>query len=163
MQVQSANPATPQLLEQLRDIHGAAPPGWWPPAPGWWLVGLLVLVALVFLARWGLRRLAAWRRRRAWLQRLAAVDRRWNPAEQSREYLADINRLFRAIALQAFPGGSCARLEGEQWVEFIRRELPEAGAAPALGALASGPYQPAPQFDAPALLALARAWVNRHG
>lgn len=161
--MQSADTATPQLLEQLRDIHGAAAPGWWPPAPGWWVLGLLALVALGYLLRWVLRRLAAWRRRRAWLHELEALEHRWNPARQAREYLADLNRLFRAVALRAFPGPACARLEGEHWVEFIRSELPEARSAPGLTALASGPYQPAPRFDADVLRTLARAWIQRHG
>ncbi len=167
--MQAANPATPpvpqvpQLLEQLRDIHAAAQPGWWPPAPGWWLLVALALVALAFLLRWWLHRLAVWRRRRAWMQRLDQLDASWNPAEQGREYLAELNRLFRAVALRAFPDQDCARFEGERWVDFIRARLPEAGSAAALGALANGPYQPVPRFDAEALRALARAWVSRHG
>ena len=29
----------------IRDIHGLDAIPWWPPGPGWWLVGLLVLSA----------------------------------------------------------------------------------------------------------------------
>ena len=38
----------PQL--QLRDIHLPAEPSWWPPAPGWWLLAIL-LMARVWWAR----------------------------------------------------------------------------------------------------------------
>ena len=39
-------------LQSLRDIQEMTPPSWWPPAPGWWLVGL-ILAALLFLVwRW---------------------------------------------------------------------------------------------------------------
>jgi Domain of unknown function (DUF4381) len=161
--VQAANPATPKLLEQLHDIHGAAAPGWWPPAPGWWLLAALALLLLVVLLRLLVRRLVVWRRRRGWLQALRAVDARWDPAREPHHYLAELNRVFRAVALRAFPESTPGRLEGQAWVSFIRDHLPETPSAPALAALASGPYQPAPEFDAAALREQARAWVKRHG
>jgi hypothetical protein len=39
----------PDLLQQLRDIHLPATPGWWPPAVGWWLLAVAVLVACGYL------------------------------------------------------------------------------------------------------------------
>jgi len=161
--MQAVNPENAQLLSQLRDIHGSASPAWWPPAPGWWLLAALAALGLFFLARAGLRRLAARRRRRAWLRALEAVDRQWDPRSQPQEYLAGLNRLFRAVALKAFPDTACGRLQGDDWVAFIRALLPEGTAAPCLAALARGPYEPLPEFDAPALREQARTWVRLYG
>lgn len=157
------NPEDAQLLAQLRDIHGAADPGWWPPAPGWWLLALLLLLVLAQALRALSRRLAAARRRRRWLRALAALELELDPAQRPHDYLAGLNRLFRAVALKAFPGTGCARLQGSEWVAFIRSLLPDGAAADSLDALASGPYEPAPQFDAAALREQARAWVRRYG
>lgn len=66
------NPQDP--LSQLRDIHLPATGGFWPPAPGWWLLALILLLSLAGLC-WLLHR----RHRRtggcAWL-RLNCPD--WN-------------------------------------------------------------------------------------
>jgi hypothetical protein len=157
------NPEDAQLLAQLRDIHGAAAPGWWPPAPGWWVLALLALLVIAFLLRLLARRLRDARRRRRWLESLRELDREFDPQSQPREYLAGLNRLFRAVALRAFPDTACARLEGEAWVDFIRSLTTLPAGADSLSALARGPYEPSPGFDAAALREQARAWVKRYG
>lgn len=157
------NTGSDQLLAQLRDIHGAAEPFWWPPAPGWWVMALLVLLALLVLGRRLARRLATVRRRRRWLHALRRLEEEFDPQGRPREFLAALNRLFRAVALRAFPGTDCARLHGEEWVAFVRAQLPEDPGAAALSALASGPYEPLPKFETAALREQARAWVERYG
>ena len=150
-------------LAQLADIHGAAEPGWWPPAPGWWLLAAIVLVGLLVRARRVALRLADRRRRRAWLAELDALRQRHDPAKAPHDYLAALNRLFRAVALRAFPHTACARLEGEEWVAFIAKRMPAGATSEPLDVLARGPYEPAPSFDHAALQRLAAAWVKRHG
>ena len=39
----------PASLENLRDIAVPPPVPWWPPAPGWWVLGLLALLVLIYL------------------------------------------------------------------------------------------------------------------
>ena len=50
--------AAPQQdpLSQLRDIHTPDPISWWPLAPGWWILAGLVIIGLVFLIRWLIKR-----------------------------------------------------------------------------------------------------------
>lgn len=151
------------LLAGLRDIHGAAEPGWWPPAPGWWVLGLVVSVLVLLALRWLLQRWQVSRRRRRYLAALERIQRDIDPAQHPAEFVAHVNRLFRAVALRAFPGPDSARAQGEEWVRFVRSRLPDSAVARALGALAAGPYQPHPVFDAAALASAARSWILRHG
>lgn len=157
------NPDLQQQLAQLADIHSAGAPGWWPPAPGWWVLAVLLVLALAVLIRRALARRALRRRRQAWLDELAALRARHDPAEQPQDYLAGVNRLFRGVALRAFPDSHCARLKGEAWVAFVTGLMPEDEPVEALAVLAEGPYAPAPRFDADRLERLARCWVARHG
>jgi len=152
-----------QQLAQLADIHAAAAPGWWPPAPGWWVLAIVLLLALFYLLRAGMQKLAIRRRRQAWLQELQSLAHEHDPASNPQGYLASLNRLFRAVALRAFPDTACARLQGDAWVAFLTGLLPEGEDVENLAALASGPYQPAPRFDPVALNTLATAWVRRYG
>ncbi len=151
------------LLEQLQDIHTAGSPLWWPPAIGWWVLALLLLVLLIITTRFLRLKLAARRRRREWLQALEAIGREWDPQCDAHQYLAALNRLFRAVALKAFPGTACASLQGDEWVAFIRSLLPESKDDSSLAVLARGPYEPIPDFDARSLNEQARQWVRRYG
>jgi len=155
--------ADPALLAQLQDIHSAGQPGWWPPAPGWWILAIILLLVLAFVLRRIMQWLSVRRRRKAWLHALEDLIREYDPGQYPHEYLAGLNRLFRAVAVKAFPGTACARLQGEEWVAFIASLMPEQHATDQLGALATGPYEPLPRFEASFLNASASTWVNLYG
>ena len=152
-----------QLLDQLQDIHSAGNPGWWPPAPGWWVLALLLLLLLFFAVRVTGRKLAAHKRQRELLAALDDLNREFDPEQQAQEYLSGLNRLFRVVALNAFPGSACASLQGDEWVGFLISLLPEKGDTSSLAVLAQGPYEPGPEFDAGALNQHVRTWVRLYG
>ncbi len=151
------------LLDQLQDIHAAASPGWWPPAIGWWVLALLLLLLIIGAIRLLQLKLAVRKRRREWLRALDAIGQELDPQRDAHQYLASLNRLFRAVALKAFPGAGCAGLQGEEWVMFIGSLLPENTDHSSLSALARGPYEPVPDFDVRSLAAHARTWVRLYG
>ena len=157
------NPDPSQLLDQLQDIHAAASPPWWPPAIGWWVLALVALFLVAVAIRFLKRKLAARKRRREWLRALDAIGLKLDPQRDAQQYLAGLNRLFRAVALKAFPGTGCAGMQGEEWVIFISSLLPENTDNSGLSALARGPYEPVPRFDVRSLDMLARTWVRLYG
>ncbi len=157
------NESSSNLLSRLRDIHAATDPGWWPPAPGWWVLAVLALALMVLALRYGYRQWRVMRRRRRLLAALRHIARDINPAECPHEYLARLNRVFRVVALRAFPGTACVRLQGIEWVRFIQSRIPRGVVSEGLAALASGPYEPRPEFDAGGLQKLARSWVGKYG
>jgi Domain of unknown function (DUF4381) len=101
-------------LKQLAPAHAPAPAGWWPPAPGWWIVALLCLLVVAVLV-WKLRdprralRLAAMRQ----LRLIRASD-----ADGAAVARATQN-LLRRYALEVFGRESVSRLTGEAWLRFV--------------------------------------------
>ncbi len=153
----------PDLLSQLRDIHAAPAAPWWPPAPGWWLLAFAVLLLLIWLGRLVLASYRVRRRRKqilAWVDHLNTTT---DPSLEPQAYLATLNRIFKLVALRAFPAQHCAQLAGSDWTEFLREKMQGTDSLDSIEMLATGPYEPAPQFDPQVMSNLARTWIRRHG
>ena len=116
---------TPAL--QLRDVHEGTAPAWWPPAPGWGLVLLLVMAIAGLLA---------WRRRRV-RQREAAILRLFDQAvaeagTPSRQ-VAAMSELLRRAARRKHAQADA--LVGEDWLHFLDEGLQEPVFSSGVGAL----------------------------
>ncbi len=142
------------LLGELHDPVSPPPVSMWPATPAWWLLGALLLAALVLGAvAWRRhRRATAWRR--AALGELAALAPALRTGDP--EALAALQTLLRRVALATAPRAQVAPLTGAAWAAYIG----EGGLRPFAAALADAPYRPA-AYDGPALLAAARDWIRR--
>lgn len=135
----------PASLSNLRDIVVPPPVSFWPPAPGWWIVGAACVVAA------GLAIAALVRRHRRNAYRREAL-RALETAEA-----ADISAILKRAALAAFPREQVASLSGSAWLAFLDRT---GGTHFAQTALAALPY--GGTGDREAILAEARRWIARH-
>lgn len=92
-----------------------------------------------------------------------AIEQDIDPATAPQDFLAGINRVFKLVALSAFPDQHCAHLQGDHWARFLRERIGDSADLDQLEVLANGPYRPVPRFDAAAMNRLARQWIRRHG
>jgi hypothetical protein len=148
-------------LAALRPLHAPDPIGWWPPAPLWWLAGLLslVLVGLGIRALW--RHVRRNRYRRAAQRALSAAWR--DAAGQPDRFAAQATQLLRRAALTRYGPAPVASLTGGAWLAFLDRSGRMEGFASGPGeALARAPYDPSAPCDAAALERLCRRWLRRH-
>lgn len=156
-----------ELLAQLKDIHEPASVGLWPPAPGWWLLGLLALVAvaaLLYLLRRRRIRRARYRYRAEALELLRGID------PSARDSTAQINEILKRVAVVSFGRPACGNLTGQRWIDFLERYAPEQLPAEARAALLehlyrqpdSAPGKPALLDHAIALRDYAMGWVQSH-
>ncbi|MGB5293258.1 MAG: DUF4381 domain-containing protein [Lysobacterales bacterium] len=153
----------PDLLSQLRDIHAAAPVSWWPPAPGWWVLALLLLVFLGWLGRRLMARFRVYQRRKQMLGWVEHLNANIDPQRDPQAYLSTLNRIFKLVAMRAFPAQQCAALNGQDWVNFLIENMKKSSSAESLAVLATGPYDPAPTFDPELMSELTRNWIRQHG
>ncbi len=151
------NPQDP--LSQLKDIHLPASGGFWPPAPGWWLLALLVLLALAGLA-WLLHRR---RRRNRWL-RLAKTELSGleHQASQEPQWFAQLNSLLKRAARQRYPDKHPESLSGEAWVAFLLATAPNDRIAsrPIVEAIVHSSWQPKASADPRQATEFARSWLG---
>ena len=143
-------PAT--SLDRLHDI--ALPPAvaWWPPAPGWYVVFTLALVA------------AAWMAFRAW--------KRWQSNAYRREAVrelaslgssAAIAELLRRTALAIAPRSVIAEKSGTAWLDWLAAQFPEPMPDTVRAQLTTGVYgRPAASRELSALRDYATRWIARH-
>ncbi|WP_313920083.1 DUF4381 domain-containing protein [Tahibacter sp.] len=146
-----------ETIPQLRDIHLPAEPSAWPPAPGWWVLGLLSLAAVVALL-WLLRRHLRRRRRQ---RRLIAELDRLQPstcdAAAVPVYLAALSQFLRRLARAV--RADAANLRGEEWIQFLDRHGD--GFHAYAGALNDAAWRQQASVDVKALHALARGHLQR--
>ncbi|WP_439107528.1 DUF4381 domain-containing protein [Congregibacter sp.] len=101
------------MLEPLRDpaaVH------WWPLAPGWWLLALVVLS----LMGYGLYRLWRFHLRAAPLRAGRKAFASLEQAELSNsEQASELGLLQRKVAIGVAGRKACAGLTGQEWAEFL--------------------------------------------
>ena len=154
----------PDPLAPLRPLHLPDQIGWWPPAPGWWLlagVAAVVLGGTLWLA-W--RHLRGNRYRRAAQRELKAAYRCRHAAPPGEApFAAQASRILRRAALVHYPSREAAALCAEQWLDFLDRSAGLRVFREGPGrALADAPYNPGSQPDDAALHDACRQWLRRH-
>lgn len=157
------SPAAPQSL-QLRDIHLPAEPGFWPPAPGWWLVAAIALAVLTWAG------IKSWKHYRIHRQRqriLSALEQLESTSGEGETpaFLAQISMLLRRLALMRFPRKDIAALTGDAWLDFLDSSGGNGQFRQGAGrVLADGPYVRDLQasVDSRALGSLIRTWIKKN-
>lgn len=153
-----------RTLERLRDIHLPSEPGFWPPAPGWWLLALLVLVAILILWFGNRTRLRRRQRRQVWSQ-LNSLEQLWREHGDNRRYVAELSALLRRVAMITYERREVASMNGDSWLRFLDHACSHKEFVAGVGArLADGPYRPEPldTDQARQLQELVRVWVREN-
>ena len=156
------SPSGGDPLSALRDIHLPPDPGVWPPAPGWWFLALVLVLAAIALAWW--QRSVARRRRphREALRALADLRDALAKGEAPHRIASESASLLRRVALARFPRQRVAGLSGQSWLEFLVAN----GGGPEFASgeaerLISAPYAPRIGLDeAESVIGLCERWIR---
>ncbi len=153
----------PDPLEQLHAYHLPDPVSWWPPAPGWWLLALLVVAGSAI----GLWLFMLRRRRRAALRSaqtaLRALKAEHDADGDDLKLIRGLSRLLRRFALARFPRTMVAGLTGDAWLGFLDRHTRDNAFTHGVGrSLVEAPYRPQAELPISELSALVEQWIGRN-
>ncbi|MEM7145274.1 MAG: DUF4381 domain-containing protein [Verrucomicrobiota bacterium] len=98
----------PASLDNLRDLVTPPPAPWWPPAPGWFVLGAIAFAAALVLALRAYRSHQQNAYRRQALRELETTD---SPQE--------IAAILKRTALAAYPRSKVASLSGSAWTDWL--------------------------------------------
>lgn len=145
---------------ELRDIHAAAAPGFWPPAPGWWVVSVLSIIAIIFLIGFIIKFARTTRKRS---QVFALLDTMALNEQGTADFVARISTLLRRAALEKFGSAEVAGLNGSNWLAFLDRTGKTQEFSNGCGTvLASGPYTRCPDVNPRELGRLCKHWLREN-
>lgn len=107
-------------LDQLRDVQLPDTPSWWPPAPGWSIVAVLVLLLLA----WSVNRMVRRRRqtapRRAAALELDACFKAWSSGiRTATDCINDCNALLKRLWVHVDGASHVAALSGDAWLAYL--------------------------------------------
>ncbi|MFI8744274.1 DUF4381 domain-containing protein [Pseudomonas sp. NPDC077186] len=160
-------------LDQLQPLIDPPPVPWWPPAPGWWL-----LAVLLPLAGWGLwRLLRRWRvhrrqvraeaplepLRQAALAELAQLRKPYDGAPAG-PWLQQLNALLKRLCRERYPDSHSHVLSSRAWLAFLDNRCPAAGLTRWM-VLVEGAYKPQCTLSDKAIGELEQAvaiWIRKH-
>jgi len=108
----------------LRDLHLPDPLGWWPLAPGWWVLIVLLSVAMGWLLyrAWKHYRFNA--ARRYAIRTLAAIEAEYLSHRDPVRLGQQLSELLRRGMLAYAPRHEVAGLTGEAWLQWLDKGLP---------------------------------------
>ena len=112
-------------LANLRDIHLPADVGWWPLAPGWW-----VLIAVIFaLLVWAMYKWLKRRKHQQLLldvkQELIQIQSQFNQQQSKQTLILSYSELLRRLLMLHLGREDTARLSGQKWFELISNYVPD--------------------------------------
>ena len=112
------------LAQQLQDIHLSDAPSWWPPAPGWWLVFLLLAVSSYLLIRL-FTRLREKRKPLNQARRLhsLAYAEHLSGELTKTQYIDTCNQLLKRLLLKRNTNEQVAGAYGQFWLGLLDSEF----------------------------------------
>jgi len=139
---------------------------WWPSAPGWKVLGLILLAWLVLRVVRLARRWWRNRYRREALRQLKQLQQQ--AGSKALDVVASLPYYIKVTALQAYPRAEVASLSGENWLTFLDAHYSGPSFAEGTGRkLLAVSYLPREQWqlddnESGRLIQMAQQWIARH-
>lgn len=155
--------ADEQALAQLKDIHLPGAIGWWPLAPGWYLLATLLTLLLCLIIYLAYKRYKNSLAKKQALQLLARYHEQYNKEGNSQLTSARISELLKRVALVYYPRQQVASMHGEQWLEFLNQSSKNIDFNQVRAMLLESPFKSGERRDLTPLIGCAQLWIKQRG
>lgn len=153
--------AKPDALAQLKDIHLPEPIGWWPLAPGWYvLMAILLVIVIGFIYLDHKRRLHARAKNQA-LKLLAVYKQQYEQENNTQATSARISELLRRVALVYFPRSEVASIHGDDWIQFLNKTSKGIDFKPVQSMLLESPFKRSETLNLKPLFTRSEQWIKQ--
>lgn len=145
----------------LRDIHLPAEPSFWPLAPGWWVLLLLAVTVVAWLAYRSCLRWQKSRRLDNLLKQLEAVLAKHRSRGNKTQLLQELSLFLRRF--EKFDQGQdqAAALNGEQWIKHLNSRHQDRPFTPFTSLLTNDIYLPQADFEVQDLTKVIKKHLQR--
>ncbi|CAM3636176.1 DUF4381 domain-containing protein [Parendozoicomonas haliclonae] len=158
---QGANP-----LDALEPNILPEPISWFPPAPGWWILALLIITLITAVVIWLVQRHRRNAYRREALKQLDQIAQSFQFDGDARQLAKNCNLLLKATALQVWPREQVANLVDKDWLDFLARSSGlndfQSETGQQLGANLYAKPQTEQAGSGEQLITLTRQWISKH-
>lgn len=155
--------ADEQALAQLKDIHLPGAIGWWPLAPGWYLLSTLLTLLLCLALYLAYKRYKNGLAKKQALQLLARYQQQYNKEGNAQLTSALISELLKRVALVYYPREQVASMYGEQWLEFLNHSSNNIDFNQVRAMLLDSPFKRGERTDLAPLIGCAQLWIKQRG
>ncbi len=148
-------------LVNLKDIHLPPPVSFWPPAPGWWILAVLLISSLFIGGVLFYRQHKKRKPKTEALRILKDLQILYQNSKDEVVFLRNLSNLLRRTALTFYDNDEVASLQGSSWLEFLdktgkTKEFSQ-GAGKVLG---NEVFQQKVNPDMNALFPLVKKWIS---
>ena len=148
-------------LAQLKDIHLPPSVGWWPLAPGWYgliliLIGLAVWITYAFYKK-HLNSLA----KKEALALLKTYSAQYERDKNAQLASSRISELLRRVALVYYPRREVASIHGEAWMDFLNQTSKNINFIPVKSMLLDSPFKTEETVNLKPLFTRAEHWIKQ--
>lgn len=138
---------------QLRDIHLPADPGFWPLAPGWWLLIVLVLLVAYLLVK----KLVKLRQKKHTIKllqdKLSQLRENYNQHKSKHRLAAEISDLLKRFVRHVLHDSQATALSGIEWINYLNKLSSSEVFTEFKQELTQAQYSPNIDYDVPKLVA----------
>ena len=145
-------------LASLKDLQLPEAVSVFPLAPGWYGVIIIMVLLMLALSYWQMRRLAHQRKVASIVELLTLIEQQ--NSSSGTELLAEVAILLKRVAREKFPEQQPQNLFGEPWLQFLDSSGKTTQFTQGAGRILLEVYQNKPLENPQALFKVVRAWLK---